>query len=97
MLRFRGNRFGSYTLNMESCDLNDVMRAIGTLEGKLQEGFEGIHRRQDTTNGRLDKHDDRLGDLEGWKNQQVGRITVIGATVGVIFGLIGAFIQSKFL
>lgn len=50
--------------NMENQHKDEIMRAIGNLEGKVKTGFEGIHDRQDTTNGRLGKTEDRVGDLE---------------------------------
>jgi hypothetical protein len=38
--------------------------AIGNLKGKVDEGFAGVHRRQDITNGRLARTEERVGILE---------------------------------
>lgn len=86
---------------MQSCDLNDVMRAIGTLEGSVREGFEGIHRRQDITNGRIDKQDNRISILESTSAKETGRRSAYNWVGGLVYsglalgaGILGSFIQA---
>lgn len=49
---------------MEDQHKTEIIMAIGNLKGKVDEGFIGIHRRQDITNGRLAKTEERVGMLE---------------------------------
>ena len=43
---------------------DNMMMAIGQLQGQVSEGFKGVHQRQDNTNGQLKKHEDRINILE---------------------------------
>lgn len=38
-----------------SSELADIQRDLGELTGIVKAGFEGVHKRQDTTNGRIYK------------------------------------------
>jgi hypothetical protein len=77
---------------MESND--DIMRAIGRLEGELQEGFSGIHTRQDITNGRIAKTEDRVSSLETSRAETVGWDKRSAISRNIIWGLIGSLISG---
>ena len=47
-------------------------RAIIGLTKAMDEGFSGIHRRLDKVNGRIDRHDDELQDLQVERAYQKG-------------------------
>jgi hypothetical protein len=87
---------------MESCDLNDVMRAIGKLEGSLASGFDAVNKRLDISNGRLNKHDEHISSLEETRSEAAGRSSAFSWTsstlaglLGLAAGLIGSFIQNN--
>lgn len=42
----------------------EIIRAIGQLEGKISVGFEGVHKRQDIANSRTNKLEERVNKLE---------------------------------
>ncbi len=48
-------------------------RAIAGLTRAMEVGFSGVHSRLDKVNGRLDRHDDELQDLQITRARQQGR------------------------
>ena len=79
---------------------NDIMRAIGTLEGSVKTGFSGVHKRQDTANGRLSSTEKRVRELEQENQGQETDLkwlkknywVVVTASIGTFFTVIGGFI-----
>lgn len=47
-----------------SRETNEILEKIGNLQGTMDEGFKGVHRRQDVANGRMAKVEDRVDRLE---------------------------------
>jgi len=68
---------------------DDVKYLLGEINGKL----EGICERLDKINGTLSKHDDKINDLETFKDNLQGRMSVISAISGFIGGLISLLIR----
>ena len=48
-------------------------RELGIL---IKTGFDGVHKRQDRTNGKIIKNDNRIAKIEGWKNKLIGAFIV---------------------
>ena len=71
---------------------DDVQRSLGRIEGKLEEGFLNINKRLDGVNGSIKAHDTKINDLETFRDNLQGRMSIIGAIAGVI----GAFITMLF-
>ena len=44
--------------------LQQIQRSLGRLEGKVEEGFKGVHKRQDTTNGNIANNSEKIEELE---------------------------------
>lgn len=62
----------------------ELGQQIAELRGIVVQGFEGIHKRQDTTNGRIGKAEDRLIKLEQAKDSAEGRMRGAKASWQVI-------------
>lgn len=56
---------------------------IANLTGMIEQGFKGVHERQDRTNGRIGKAEDRLSKLENWRWYLIGGGSVILFCFGV--------------
>lgn len=63
----------------------DILLAIGRVEGKL-DGIVGAQARHE---GRLDKHEARLGGLERWQAKVIGMGAASGAAMSFLLKLIG--------
>ena len=48
-------------------------RELGIL---IKTGFDGVHKRQDRTNGNITKNDNRITKLETWKFKLIGAFIV---------------------
>jgi len=48
-------------------------RELGIL---IKTGFDGVHKRQDRTNGKITKNDNRITKLEDWKSKLIGAFIV---------------------
>ena len=70
-------------------DLQDITRAIGRLEGKV----DGINNRLDRINGSLGNHDDRINDLESSCSSIKGQASILGILGGIIVSAIVASIK----
>ena len=51
----------------------ELGQQIAELRGIVVQGFEGVHKRQDTTNGRIGKAEDRLLKLEQARDNAEGQ------------------------
>lgn len=76
----------------DDCDLNDVMRAIGNLEGKVDSGIRALEEVKD----RLDSHATKIDALQSIQNQMLGKQTVIGAVFGFFAGWVGTAVAAMF-
>lgn len=63
---------------------NEIMRAIGNLEGKI----DGINQRLDVSNGRLSKHDEKIQSLEISRGELKGGSKIFMMFVGAVGALI---------
>lgn len=59
------------------------MRALGNIEGKL----DGTNQRLDTINGRLNRHDTKIDDIDLWRANLKGMIAIITVVGGALAGL----------
>jgi len=48
-------------------------RELGIL---IKTGFDGVYKRQDRTNGKITKNDNRITKLEDWKSKLIGAFIV---------------------
>lgn len=76
-----------------------IAQQVAELRGIVVKGFEGVHQRQDTTNGRLGKVEDRVLELEEDNSFERGKSKGIsaawGATLaiaGIVIGLLTAYV-----
>ena len=77
---------------MSKQTINDVIRGLGRVEGKV----DGVISRLDRMNGTLDSHDKRININESKTDIITGKATVIGAITGAVFGFIGAAVIAFF-
>lgn len=63
---------------------NEISEFIGatkegfrSLQKQIEEGFRGVHERQDVANGKLSKHETQIDDLNVWRGNLMGKIAVI--------------------
>lgn len=68
-----------------------ILVKLSVLEERIENGFTGVNRRLDTTNGRLGKHEGRLDILERAHIEQPKRFDYKLILIGV---LIGGFLVS---
>lgn len=75
--------------------LSEMMRAIGRLEGKLEEGFKGVQTRQDIANHRVGKLEDRVNTLESDVAVSKGKLTVIVSAITLLGSQAIEFLKDK--
>ncbi len=63
---------------------DDIQYLLGEISGKL----DAINQRLDKINGTLDKHDGKINELEKFRDNLQGKMTVISTIGGFIGGLI---------
>lgn len=68
----------------------DLGQQIAKLQGTVEEGFKGVHQRQDTTNGRIGKAEIRLNELEKLQATSDGEKKGAQMTWGRIFAIIAS-------
>lgn len=66
-----------------------IAQQIAKLQGTVEEGFKGIHARQDITNGRVGRCEIRIGDLEKGDSYSAGTTKGITITWGKIAAFVG--------
>lgn len=62
----------------------EIMRAIGRLEGKVEEGFRSTNGHLGTLNGKVADHERRLGILDVSDGQQNLKFGIIATVVGFV-------------
>ena len=65
----------------------EIMRFLGNLEGKMDIGFEGVHRRLDISNGRIGKLEEQVDTLESTDDQQKGAGKALGGVWKALGGV----------
>ena len=50
---------------------------LGELKKQIRDGFDGVHKRQDITNGRIDKNAQNIDGLMRWKSFIGGAVAVL--------------------
>lgn len=68
---------------------DDIKYLLGEINGKL----DGICQRLNKINGTIAKHEDKINDLETFRDNLQGRMSVISATSGFIGGIISLIIH----
>lgn len=74
---------------MEEYTNRELGLRLDSIIEKVDNGFSGVHERQDKTNGKVGKHDDRLDDIEKKQNRFIGgailaNIILVPVIVGVV-------------
>ena len=72
---------------------NEVQRSLGNLEGTLNEGFKAINNRLDKINGSVQSHSKKIDDLETFRDNFQGRMSIIGSVAGAIGAIITMIIN----
>lgn len=62
---------------------------IANVKGMIEQGFAGVHERQDRTNGRIMKAENKINKLENWRWYLVGG----GSVILFCFGIAIKFIK----
>jgi len=76
---------------------NEIMRAIGRLEGKVEEGFKSTQQRLDAINGRVNEHDRKINKVQNEVTDIKSKAAVIGGVIGTFFALAVDFIKEKIM
>jgi hypothetical protein len=80
---------------MEKQTHDQIYLMLGRIEG----GISGINKRLDTLNGKVDKHDDRLDDVERTASFEKGRTmkdhSITAGISGIVAGVL-TFIYTQF-
>lgn len=58
---------------------DDVMRAIGNLEGTVSTGFANINEKFQGHTKRMNSHGERLRKIEGRQSKMLGGVAVLAA------------------
>ena len=72
---------------------NEIMHALGNLEGSIDKGFGAVNQRLDTINGKIINHDERLRRTEISLATINAKTAMIGGVVGFIVS-IGAILLN---
>jgi hypothetical protein len=75
--------------------LHNLERSLGRVEGKIEEGFNGIYQRLDAMNGRLNEHDKSIDGLERESAHNKGIAAGISFVVSAAVAVFNFFIRSK--
>lgn len=71
----------------------ELHEKISALSGKVEEGFDGIHKRQDTTNGKVLRNADKIEKVEKKQAGLVAKVSMITTFVVTAISLL----LNKFL
>lgn len=74
--------------------MDSIERAIGNLEGTMKIGFKEINRRLDKTNGTIEDHNDKIDDLETFKDQTKGAQKETKRMAGIMGSIAGGFVTA---
>ena len=73
-------------------NIDNTERTLGRMEGKI----DGINQRLDRMNGTLRTHDEKIDELQSFRDNIQGRMSVIGAIGGVFGAAITALVEFLF-
>lgn len=71
---------------MEKDTHNEIMLALGNLQGTVITGFDAITKRLDSLNGRVTKHDEQISEIRISDGKQNTKFALIGSVAGAVFG-----------
>lgn len=76
---------------------NETLTALlKELENKIDNGFSGVHKRQDKTNGNIIENRERIEKIENWKSFIMGGMTLLSILVlPVLIFVIQQFLDHK--
>ena len=68
---------------------NETLTALlKELKEEIEQGFTGVHKRQDHTNGCISENRSEINKLKVWRGFMTGGITIIAFLLGFFFKLI---------
>lgn len=70
---------------------DELSRAIGNIEGKLDTVLEQLRTKDD----RLNNHGERIGKLERWQSWTLGAGAAVGAAIAVLWSVITQVIHGR--
>lgn len=65
---------------------DEFVHYMSLLQSKIDDGFKGVHTRQDTTNGRIDKAESRLLRVESAAAKLTGGVVRLNQIKGKLAG-----------
>jgi len=74
---------------------NEIMRAIGQLEGKVEEGFKNTQQRLDAINGRVKENETKINKLQNEVIDIKSKAAILGGAMGIFFSVVVDFIKKK--
>ena len=75
---------------MEDNILTHISEELGEIKGAVK----GINRRLDITNGNIGKNQDKINQLETFRDNLTGKIVILVAIVGMIVSFVGSFAKD---
>ena len=71
-----------------AADISDIHRALGRIEGRLEQ----IDGKLDRGADRMDNQDNRIWEIEKLQSHAAGRQSIIGSLAGMVGGAIAAWL-----
>ena len=79
---------------MEEYTNRELGIVLKNLTKKIDDGFAGVHTRQDLTNGRIQSAENNINKLNGWRKYITGGLTILTVVMlPLIFLVISKIIQ----
>lgn len=73
---------------MQARDIRDLERTLRDMQKEMNAGFEGIHQRQDVTNGNVLRNKDDITDIKADKKYEkviwYGFTTAVGLIIALV-------------
>lgn len=60
---------------------NEILQMLKGLVEKVDAGFDGVHNRQDKTNGNIKDNADDITNLKVWRGFITGGLAILGCIV----------------
>jgi len=77
--------------------VSDLIIAISKLDSKMEKGFDGIHQRQDTTNGKVLKSREDILLLQGDQKDTAEKVALITKVMYGIAATVGLTVLGAIL
>ena len=74
---------------------NEIMRAIGNLEGTVTKGFESVDKNFTGVNKLLEKYDTDIDKLQEDSAQMKGKAAMIGGIIGGVISIFWSLLKDK--